>query len=202
MNAAYRKKALNESIDTCNVVCFALILYSYFLDLSLIRALTRAITQRNFFVEHGRVHRAGIFLSLVLSGLCFFFHLVWPFSDIAEAGWDGYNHGGLYIDFIGQRSESKVRLLVLDIVIVIIHLFLIEFKALLDDVNHQASSTQTVENEEEGRLQTASMSQRGAIVCILGSQIIESVKNMANEAAAIQTSNELRRQTGVHDPAS
>ncbi|KAN0073969.1 hypothetical protein V8E54_007906 [Elaphomyces granulatus] len=100
--------------NSCSIVLFA----------------TRAIVQLIFFTPKAPPFdptRNQPFIGAIFSSnlFCMLLHLLFVHPDAGEET-RGYLHGGLFIDFIGQKAPaSKVRLLAFDALVMILHLIML-----------------------------------------------------------------------------
>ncbi|BFZ57851.1 hypothetical protein PYCC9005_004906 [Savitreella phatthalungensis] len=125
-----------------NYLCNTTIFYIYLLDLSFFRALLRLWLQSQL-LWHGNVNgqtggsasgsgsgsgaengiqRGGV-LMLVLSFVwCALVHLVYGSPNDPARLVHGYNHGGVLIDFVGSLPGSRMRLVLLDGALLLMHM--------------------------------------------------------------------------------
>ncbi|TLD22695.1 hypothetical protein PspLS_07575 [Pyricularia sp. CBS 133598] len=103
---------------------YAEICLLYYMDVSIFRLLIRLAVQSFFlspksdeFVLLMPTHRPHTAAVLVPNLFCMLMHLLWALPKGSEAS-RGYLHGGVVIDFIGEKAPtSKLKLLLLDAVI-------------------------------------------------------------------------------------
>jgi hypothetical protein len=119
-----RGELLDDLLRTLDILIYAELSTIYYMDCSFLRFLFRVFVQFMFltlkqppFPEHPG--NRPVIAPLITSNLiCLLFHL---FSSAPEAGETtrGYLHGGLAMDFIGQKGpSSKVHLIILDLLVV------------------------------------------------------------------------------------
>ncbi|GAB7363822.1 hypothetical protein MBLNU230_g4388t1 [Neophaeotheca triangularis] len=127
----FNKKRRDLLLDLCNTLdmyVYAELSTIYYMDCSFLRFLLRALVQfillspkPAIFPEppQNRPYVGGI---LVSSLICIFFH-IWNAAPSAGEATRGYLHGGLAMDFIGQRGpSSKVHLVLLDLLVILLQL--------------------------------------------------------------------------------
>ncbi|KAH0544178.1 hypothetical protein FGG08_001623 [Glutinoglossum americanum] len=95
---------------------------------SIFRFILRATIQLNFLTPKPPIfpempkHRPYIGAIFSSNILCFLLHLLYARPEAGEAT-RGYLHGGMIIDFVGQKGPvPKLRLLVLDLVVLVLQL--------------------------------------------------------------------------------
>ena len=118
-----RGDLLDDLLRHLDILIYAELSTIYYMDCSFLRFLFRAFVQFVFltlkqapFSEHA-IDRPMIAPLVTSNLLCILFH---TFGGVVEAGEDtrGYLHGGLAMDFIGQKGPSgKVHLVVLDLLV-------------------------------------------------------------------------------------
>ena len=99
------KQATQQALVQFNVIAFATIIYLYFLDLSFIKAVLRASLQSNFYASDRTITAPVIVGTVILFLYCVFSHLISGCPEPSHFD-QGYNHGGIYIDFVGQGMSS------------------------------------------------------------------------------------------------
>lgn len=158
-----------------NYLCYAVILYVYLADLSFLRGLLRLILQSQFLYKRDQSISK---FAIVWSGLVFVFcAAVHLFDEIPKPGplAHGYNHGGLFVDFVGQRPLSRGRLVLLDVLLLFLHLLLVEvvyMATLPGRSGGQSTDPQTLDDEERGELSD----DYGKIILHLGVGLIHFMK--------------------------
>ncbi|QDS68622.1 hypothetical protein FKW77_001414 [Venturia effusa] len=119
-SAPYRfsaKRRLDDLIFNLDGLILAEVAVLYYLDNSLICLIVRALVQK---ARAPRSESAGPIL--VTNALCLLLHLYRRRPEAGEA-LRGYLHGGLLLDFIGQRGPtSKWQLVLMDILLTILQL--------------------------------------------------------------------------------
>jgi hypothetical protein len=97
---------------------------------SIILFATRAIVQLIFFTPKAPPFdptRNQPFIGAIFSSnlFCMLLHLLFVHPDAGEET-RGYLHGGLFIDFIGQKAPvSRLRLVTFDILVMVLHLVML-----------------------------------------------------------------------------
>ncbi|KAF3938483.1 hypothetical protein ABW19_dt0204778 [Dactylella cylindrospora] len=154
---------LDHMLRNLDIVTYCHFSYLYFLDISFIRFLIRAIVQINLFAQRPpnfptpqRSQKRSAVVSIVGSTLiCFLFHI---FSDppSASEATGGYLHGGMVIDFVGQEGPiSRFRLVFIDLLILFLQLTMLTVKVFRQDLLDNASPNRTIpaqdlDSEERG----------------------------------------------------
>ncbi|KAK6533088.1 hypothetical protein TWF281_007247 [Arthrobotrys megalospora] len=127
---------LDHMLRNLDIVTYCHFSYLYFLDISFIRFLIRAIVQINLFAQRPpnfptpqRTQKRSAVVSIFGSTLiCFLFHLFSEPASGSEAT-GGYLHGGMIIDFVGQEGPiSRFRLIFLDLIILFLQLTMLTVK--------------------------------------------------------------------------
>ncbi|OIW35358.1 DUF1746-domain-containing protein, partial [Coniochaeta ligniaria NRRL 30616] len=118
---------MSHLMKSLDMVVFAEICTLYYMECSFPRLFLRVIPHYFFLTPKSEdyvllmpAHRPHVFAIFVPNILCMFFHLV---LSLPQAGEEtrGYLHGGVIIDFVGQKAPtSKLGLLLLDVVILAI----------------------------------------------------------------------------------
>ncbi|KAK4099797.1 DUF1746-domain-containing protein [Parathielavia hyrcaniae] len=106
---------------TLDMIVVAYICTLYYMECSLFRFLIRLCPHYSFLTPRDEVRLPGgqppIYLVLAPSVLCILAHLSFALPDAGEAT-RGYLHGGVIIDFIGQKPpRSRLAFLLFDLVI-------------------------------------------------------------------------------------
>ncbi|KAL2000289.1 hypothetical protein VTN02DRAFT_3310 [Thermoascus thermophilus] len=102
----------------------------YYLDCSLISFAIRAIVQLIFFTPKAppfEPTRNQPFIGAIFGSnlFCMLLHVLLARPEAGEET-RGYLHGGLFIDFIGQKGPvSKVRLVMLDMLVMVLHFIML-----------------------------------------------------------------------------
>ncbi|KAF3919491.1 hypothetical protein ABW20_dc0100550 [Dactylellina cionopaga] len=157
---------LDHMLRNLDIVTYCHFSYLYFLDISFIRFLIRAIVQivrysrlfppthpiNNLFAQRPpnfptpqRSQKRSAVVSIFGSTLiCFLFHLFSePPSPSETTG--GYLHGGMVIDFVGQEGPiSRLRLIYLDLLILILQLIMLTVKVSKQELLENSSPTRTI----------------------------------------------------------
>jgi len=142
----------------------------YYMDCSLILFATRAIVQLIFFTPKAPPFdptRNQPFIGAIFSSnlFCMLLHLMFVHP---EAGEDtrGYLHGGLFIDFIGQKSPVPIfRLLFFDFLVLIVHLIMLGLivERVKSNVTGSNSSTAPTVQQRAVPNQDADSEERGVL---------------------------------------
>ncbi|KAK6504053.1 hypothetical protein TWF506_002268 [Arthrobotrys conoides] len=154
---------LDHMLRNLDIVTYCHFSYLYFLDISFIRFLIRAIVQINLFAQRPpnfptpqRTQKRSAVVSIFGSTLiCFLFHLFSEPASGSEAT-GGYLHGGMIIDFVGQEGPiSRFRLIFLDLIILLLQLTMLTVKVskqdLLDSSGpNRVTPSQDLDDEERG----------------------------------------------------
>ncbi|EWC45178.1 hypothetical protein DRE_06066 [Drechslerella stenobrocha 248] len=154
---------LDHLLRNLDIVTYCHFSYLYFLDISFIRFLLRAIVQINLFAQRPpnfptpqRTQKRSAVVSIFGSTLiCFLFHV---FSDAPSASeaTAGYLHGGMIIDFVGQEGPiSRLRLVLVDLLILFLQLTMLAIKVTKQDILDGSSPSrngppQDLDSEERG----------------------------------------------------
>ncbi|KAK6505425.1 hypothetical protein TWF481_007328 [Arthrobotrys musiformis] len=154
---------LDHMLRNLDIVTYCHFSYLYFLDISFIRFLIRAIVQINLFAQRPlnfptpqRSQKRSAVVSIFGSTLiCFLFHLFSEPASGSEAT-GGYLHGGMIIDFVGQEGPiSRFRLIFLDLIILILQLTMLTVKVSKQDLLESSGPNRVVpaqdlDDEERG----------------------------------------------------
>ncbi|OAF61439.1 hypothetical protein VC83_02195 [Pseudogymnoascus destructans] len=127
-----KKKAefIHDILVNLDVLIYAELCFMYYNDCSLFRFLLRSITQLVFLSPAAKpppIPGPSPYIPALLSTntLCAFLHLVTARPSGSELT-RGYLHGGIIVDFIGQRAPSTKAVLVgLDILILLLQLVML-----------------------------------------------------------------------------
>jgi len=159
-----RKEFITHMLRSLDIITYLHISYLYFLDCNFVRFAIRCAVQFLFLTPkiinfplppHNRSPVVGLIGSAVL---CAALHL-WEDSPSAGELAQGYLHGGLIIDFIGEKGPiSKSRLLYVDLSILFLQLLMLGIVVAKQDAQVAESgdegsgeeSPQDVESEERG----------------------------------------------------
>ncbi|EPS44666.1 hypothetical protein H072_1361 [Dactylellina haptotyla CBS 200.50] len=154
---------LDHMLRNLDIVTYCHFSYLYFLDISFIRFLIRAIVQINLFAQRPpnfptpqRTQKRSAVVSIFGSTLiCFLFHLFSEPPSASEAT-GGYLHGGMVIDFVGQEGPiSRLRLIFLDLAILVLQLIMLTVKVSKQDLLENSAPGRTapaqdIDDEERG----------------------------------------------------
>ncbi|KAB5580447.1 hypothetical protein GE09DRAFT_1212900 [Coniochaeta sp. 2T2.1] len=121
---AKKLQFMTHLMKSLDMVVFAEICTLYYMECSFPRLLLRVIPHYFFLTPKSEdyallmpAHRPHAFAVFVPNLLCMLFHLMFRLPQAGEAT-RGYLHGGVIIDFVGQKAPtSKLGLLVLDVVV-------------------------------------------------------------------------------------
>ncbi|KAK5131407.1 hypothetical protein LTR08_000943 [Meristemomyces frigidus] len=124
-----RGDLLDVELTNLDILVYAELSAIYYMDCSFLRLIIRAFVQfvllspkPALFPEppSNRPYIGAIFGANLL---CLFLHALFAASSAGEAT-RGYLHGGLAIDFIGQKGpSSKTHLLLLDLLVLVLQLY-------------------------------------------------------------------------------
>ncbi|KAK9491517.1 hypothetical protein V1508DRAFT_205972 [Lipomyces doorenjongii] len=135
---------LMRSLD---VLSYCHLLYVYLMDISLLRLLLRSIVQLNYLTPKPfpipRPARTPIvyFVILIANTYCLLVHLFANLPVSREAN-GGYLHGGLTIEFIGQKAPaSRLQLICSDIIVVALQIVILTIS---NNMNDDESTTTPV----------------------------------------------------------
>jgi hypothetical protein len=121
---------IDRLLRDLDIVTYCELSALYYMDCSIVLFATRAIVQLIFFTPKAPPFdptRNQPFIGAIFSSnlFCMLLHLLFVHPDAGEET-RGYLHGGLFIDFIGQKAPaSKVRLLAFDALVMILHLIML-----------------------------------------------------------------------------
>ncbi|KAG0125173.1 hypothetical protein HOY82DRAFT_572230 [Tuber indicum] len=149
--------------------------YLYYLDCSFFRFFLRCAIQMNYLTPKPMglpmvpQKRSDIIALFGSGGFCFLWHVIASPPSAGELT-NGYLHGGLIIDFIGQEGPiSKWRLVYMDFAILFLQLVMLTVIAVKHD--HDAESVrieegrqppQDLDSEERGEARRYSTSSHGS----------------------------------------
>ncbi|KAK6342726.1 hypothetical protein TWF718_008116 [Orbilia javanica] len=154
---------LDHMLRNLDIVTYCHFSYLYFLDISFIRFLIRAIVQINLFAQRPpnipepqlTQKRAAVVSIFGSTLICFLFHLFSEPASGSEAT-GGYLHGGMIIDFVGQEGPtSRFRLIFLDLIIFTLQLIMLAAKISKQDLLNSSGPNrvipaQNLDDEERG----------------------------------------------------
>ncbi|CAK4033633.1 Hypothetical predicted protein [Lecanosticta acicola] len=154
-----RGELLDDLLRNLDILVYAELSAIYYMDCSFTRFLLRAIVQLMFLTPKpalfpepppNRPYIGGIFGSNIL---CFLLHAIFAAPSAGEQT-RGYLHGGLAMDFIGQKGPtSKVHLLVLDILVLVMQVVQLSVHVLkmkLKDGSSTAEATPVAVTTSDG----------------------------------------------------
>ncbi|KAJ4394748.1 hypothetical protein N0V93_003967 [Gnomoniopsis smithogilvyi] len=118
---------MTHLMSSLDVVIFAELCILYYMDCSFIRLVMRALVQYMYltpkpeeFVKLMPPPRPQMYTVFGSNGICMLVHLIFSLPEAGET-MRGYLHGGVIIDFIGQKAPtSRLSLLLLDCLILIL----------------------------------------------------------------------------------
>ncbi|KAK5124131.1 hypothetical protein LTR85_001834 [Meristemomyces frigidus] len=123
-----RGELLDDALRNWDMLVYAQLSAIYYQDCSFLRFLLRAFVQFVFLTPKPPIfpappaNRPYIGAILGANLLCLFLHAVYAAPSAGEAT-RGYLHGGLAMDFIGQKGPtSKIVLVLLDLLVVVLQL--------------------------------------------------------------------------------
>ncbi|KAK3675707.1 hypothetical protein LTR78_004348 [Recurvomyces mirabilis] len=123
-----RGDLLDDVLRNLDILVYAELSAIYYMDCSFIRFLIRGLIQFVFLTPKPAAPPAPPlnkpYIGAILGSniLCILLHIIYAPPSGSEAT-RGYLHGGLAMDFIGQKGPtSKVHLLLLDLLVVILQL--------------------------------------------------------------------------------
>ncbi|KAK0260023.1 hypothetical protein B0A54_09507 [Friedmanniomyces endolithicus] len=123
-----RGELLDDLLRSVDILVYAELSTIYYMDCSFIRLMLRVMVQFVFLTPKPPIfpepppNRPYIGAILGTNILCFILH-AWFAAPSAGEATRGYMHGGLAIDFVGQKGpSSKVHLLLLDLLVVMLQL--------------------------------------------------------------------------------
>ncbi|KAK9379322.1 uncharacterized protein V2V93DRAFT_373536 [Kockiozyma suomiensis] len=115
-------------IRSLDVLTYCHLLFIYFMDISLLRLLLRSIIQLNYLTPKPfpmpRTTKSSVIRAIILlsNTYCLLVHIFasLPVSREANAG---YLHGGLTIQFIGQKAPtSRIPMIFDDLIVIVLQL--------------------------------------------------------------------------------
>lgn len=213
-------KHLIQSLDT---IVYTEIFILYYMDCSFFRLLIRSLSQLVLFtptagtpILNERPYMSGLLLPNLL---CIILHLFTARPEVGEV-MRGYLHGGVIMDFIGQKGPtSKPHLILIDILIIALQCLMVavntEYKTLhfyIKDKEYEnpalpapvpgmdpPRSQQDHDAEERGILRVAGTSQNDDIEL----NDLSPPENInLNEGAAAEEQRGLLGDHLLHDPRS
>jgi len=131
--AQTKRKAefVHDIIVNLDMLIYAELCALYYMDCSFFRFLIRALTQVTFLTPNPKSlqpmpkHRPYIPVILGTNAFCLFLHMITSRPEAGELT-RGYLHGGIIIDFIGQKGPtSKIVLVVLDLIVLALQCFML-----------------------------------------------------------------------------
>ncbi|KAK9450542.1 uncharacterized protein V1518DRAFT_414114 [Limtongia smithiae] len=134
-----RQEFARHLIRSLDVLSYCHLMFIYFMDISLLRLLVRGIVQLNYLtpkpfpIPRAARTRTVYFVILGASLYCFAVHLFFALPVSREAN-AGYLHGGLTIQFVGQKAPtSRIQLLWFDIIVAVLQLAMLTISVNLHD---------------------------------------------------------------------
>ncbi|KAL1963387.1 hypothetical protein VTN77DRAFT_8403 [Rasamsonia byssochlamydoides] len=137
---------IDRLLRDLDIVIYCELSALYYMDCSLILFATRAIVQLIFFTPKAPPFdptRNQPFIGAIFSSnlFCMLLHLLFVHPGAGEET-RGYLHGGLFIDFIGQKAPvSRLRLLMFDVLVMVLHLIMLGLIVERVRTNGNGSST-------------------------------------------------------------
>ncbi|KAI9784098.1 MAG: hypothetical protein M1839_002602 [Geoglossum umbratile] len=126
-----RRDAIDHILRNFDILIYCHLSVLYYMDVSIFRFILRAAIQLNFLTPKPPIfpempkHRPYIAAIFGSNILCFLLHLLYARPEAGEAT-RGYLHGGMIIDFVGQKGPtSKLRLIALDLVVLALQLVML-----------------------------------------------------------------------------
>jgi len=151
-----REEFVRDILMKLDFLIYAELCILYYLDCSFVRLLMRTLAQVVFltpkppYLPPVPAQRPYIGAFVGTNTICILFHL---FTSLPQAGeiTRGYLHGGLILDFIGQKaSDSRLRLVLMDLLIMGLQCFMLaveierlRLKDILSQANNSNSDDQT-----------------------------------------------------------
>ncbi|KAK9467284.1 hypothetical protein V1512DRAFT_131710 [Lipomyces arxii] len=126
-----RQEFERHLIRSLDILSYCHLLYMYYMDISLLRLILRSIIQLNYLtpkpfpIPQASRTKIVYFAILGANAYCLMVHLFasLPVSREANAG---YLHGGLTIEFTGQKApSSRLQLLFSDIVVALFQMIML-----------------------------------------------------------------------------
>ncbi|KAL1985273.1 hypothetical protein VTN96DRAFT_8072 [Rasamsonia emersonii] len=137
---------IDRLLRDLDIVIYCELSALYYMDCSLILFVTRAIVQLIFFTPKAPPFdptRNQPFIGAIFSSnlFCMLLHLLFVHPDAGEET-RGYLHGGLFIDFIGQKAPvPRLRLLMFDVLVMVLHLIMLGL--IVERVKTNSANTST-----------------------------------------------------------
>ncbi|KAH0560088.1 hypothetical protein GP486_003394 [Trichoglossum hirsutum] len=126
-----RRDAVDHILRNLDILIYCHLSVLYYMDVSIFRFILRAAIQLNFLTPKPPIfpempkHRPYVGAIFGSNILCCLLHLLYARPEAGEAT-RGYLHGGMIIDFVGQKGPiSKLRLLTLDLVVLTLQLVML-----------------------------------------------------------------------------
>ncbi|KAF2164379.1 hypothetical protein M409DRAFT_25257 [Zasmidium cellare ATCC 36951] len=201
-----RGELLDDLIKSVDLLVYAELSTIYYMDCSFLTFLLRAVVQLIWLTPKPAMfpepppNRPYIGMIFGTNILCLLLHM-WSSAPSAGEATRGYLHGGMAMDFIGQKGpSSKLHLLLLDLLVVLlqtVHLSVLVLRQRLrqspaiavttstgSQYPAQPTSTgQTVEDEERGVRRSVEQENRDAIE-------MQTLNPAGTAAESTQTTNE------------
>ncbi|EFW14335.1 hypothetical protein D8B26_008198 [Coccidioides posadasii str. Silveira] len=143
---------LNRLLHDFDLLIYCQLSSLYYMDCSIFHFAIRAVIQFGYLTPKPTFeppeNQPYIGAILTSNLLCMFLHCI-SAAPIAGEVSRGYLHGGLFIDFIGQKGPiSKVRLIVMDILVMILQIIMMGI--ILEKENVKATSPRESSNSASG----------------------------------------------------
>ncbi|KAK5696766.1 hypothetical protein LTR97_008070 [Elasticomyces elasticus] len=147
-----RGELLDDVLHNLDILVYAELSAIYYMDCSFLRLMLRAVVQFVFLTPKPPLfpeppaNRPYVGVILGTNILCFLLHAYFSAPSAGEAT-RGYMHGGLAIDFIGQKGPtSKIHLLLLDLFVMILQVVHLSAHVTRQRLKESASISVTTPN--------------------------------------------------------
>ncbi|EPS27001.1 hypothetical protein PDE_01942 [Penicillium oxalicum 114-2] len=129
LQTAAKVAFIDRALRDLDILIYCQLSALYYMDCSLILLALRAIVQLIFFTPKAPPFdptRNQPFIGAIFASniFCMLFHGFLIRPEVGEFT-RGYQHGGLFIDFIGQKPVPTFRLLVFDVLILLVDLIML-----------------------------------------------------------------------------
>ncbi|KAF7712483.1 Uncharacterized protein PECH_003089 [Penicillium ucsense] len=129
LQTAAKVAFIDKALRDLDILIYCELSALYYMDCSLILLVFRAAVQLFFFTpkeppfdpKRNQPFIGAIFVSNVI---CMLFHAFLVRPEVGEST-RGYQHGGLFIDFIGQKPVPVIRLLIFDVFIFVVDIIML-----------------------------------------------------------------------------
>lgn len=141
---------IDRLLRELDIVIYCELAALYYMDCAFVLFALRVIVQLIFFTPKAPPFdptRSQPFIGAIFSSnlMCMFLHVVVIHPSAGEET-RGYLHGGLFIDFVGQKAPvSRIRLVGFDFLVMLVHFVML---GLVVERVRTHSDGQTTENEE------------------------------------------------------